>query len=189
MTSNPKPSYDDALELFHAWTETDSLRRHAYAVEAAMAEYARRTGADVERWRIAGLLHDMDYEKHPDPAEHPFVGVQELERRGYDEEIRTAILGHAPYSGVPRESALAKTLFAVDELAGFITAVGYVRPNGLDGLTPRSVKKKLKDKRFAAAIHRDDIRQGAEELGVDLTEHIETVIAGMQKEAKRLGFA
>lgn len=183
------PSYADALELFHEWTETESLRRHAYAVEAAMAEYAERLGEDVERWRIAGLLHDMDYERHPDPSEHPFVGVRELEARGYDEEIRTAILGHAQYSGVPRETPMAKALFAVDELAGFVTAVAHVRPNGLDGLTPRSVKKKLKDKRFAAAVSREDIRQGAEELGVELDEHIATVIAGMQKEAKRLGFA
>lgn len=189
MTSNPQPAYADALELFHSWTETDSLRRHAYAVEAAMAEYAAKFGEDVERWRIAGLLHDMDYERHPSPEQHPFVGVEELEKRGYDEEIRTAILGHAQYSGVPRETRLAKTLFAVDELAGFITAVAYVRPDGLDGLTPRSVKKKLKDKGFAAAVSRDDIAQGAEELGVELDEHIATVISGMQKEAKRLGFA
>ena len=183
------PSYADSLELFHEWTETDSLRRHAYAVEAAMAEYAERLGADVERWRIAGLLHDMDYERHPSPEEHPFVGVKVLEEAGYDEEIRTAILGHAPYSGVPRETPMAKTLFAVDELAGFITAVGYVRPNGLDELTPKSVKKKLKDLRFAAAVSRDDIAQGVEELGVSLDEHITTVISGMQREAKRLGFA
>ena len=183
------PSYDDALALFHTWTETDSLRRHAYAVEAAMAAYAERFGADVERWRIAGLLHDMDYEKHPSLEEHPFVGVKVLEEAGYDEEIRTAILGHAPYSGVARETPMAKTLFAVDELAGFVTAVGYVRPNGLDGLTPRSVKKKLKDKKFAAAVSREDIAQGSEELGVSLDEHIATVISGMQREAKRLGFA
>lgn len=183
------PTYDDALDLFHEWTETDSLRRHAYAVEAAMAIYAERFGADVEQWRMAGLLHDMDYERHPSPEEHPFVGVRELENRGYSDEIRTAILGHAQYSGVPRETPMAKTLFAVDELAGFVTAVGYVRPDGLDGLTPKSVKKKLKDKRFAAAVSREDITQGAEELGVDLTEHIATVISGMQREAKRLGFA
>lgn len=183
------PSYADALDLFHDWTETESLRRHAYAVEAAMAEYAERFGEDVERWRIAGLLHDMDYERHPDPEEHPFVGVKELEERGYDDEIRTAILGHAQYAGVPRETKMAKALFAVDELAGFVTAVAHVRPDGLGGLTPRSVKKKLKDKRFAAAVSRDDIRQGAEELGVELDEHIATVIAGMRKEAKRLGFA
>lgn len=183
------PSYDDALALFHEWTETESLRRHAYAVEAAMAEYAERFDEDVERWRIAGLLHDMDYEKHPSLDEHPFVGVKVLEEGGYDEEIRTAILGHAPYSGVERKTPMAKTLFAVDELAGFITAVAHVRPTGLEGLTPRSVKKKLKDKRFAAAVSRDDIRQGADELGVELDAHIATVIAGMQQEAKRLGFA
>lgn len=183
------PTYADAFALFHGWTETESLRRHAYAVEAAMAEYARRFGEDVERWRIAGLLHDMDYERHPTPEEHPFVGVKELEARGYDEEIRTAILGHATYSGVPRTTPMAKTLFAVDELAGFVTAVAHVRPTGLDGLTPKSVRKKLKDRRFAAAVSRDDIRQGADELGVDLDDHIATVIAGMQKEAKRLGFA
>lgn len=183
------PTYADALALFHEWTETESLRRHAYAVEAAMAEYAVRFGEDVERWRIAGLLHDMDYERHPTPEEHPFVGVKELEARGYDEEIRAAILGHALYSGVPRETAMAKTLFAVDELAGFVTAVAHVRPDGLDGLAPKSVRKKLKDKRFAAAVSREDIRRGTEELGVELDEHIATVIAGMRKEAKRLGFA
>lgn len=183
------PTYADALALFHEWTETESLRRHAYAVEAAMAEYAARLGEDAERWRIAGLLHDMDYERHPTPEEHPFVGVRVLEERGYDEEIRTTILGHAQYSGVPRTTAMAKALFAVDELAGFITAVAHVRPDGLDGLTPRSVRKKLKDRRFAAAVSREDIRQGAEELGVELDGHIATVIAGMQKEAKRLGFA
>jgi putative nucleotidyltransferase with HDIG domain len=183
------PTYADALGLFHDWTETESLRRHAYAVEAAMAEYAERLGEDTERWRIAGLLHDMDYERHPDPSEHPFVGVRELAARGYDDEIRAAILGHAAYTGTPRETPMAKALFAVDELAGFVTAVAHVRPDGLDGLTPRSVKKKLKDKRFAAAVSREDIRQGVEELGVEFDDHIAAVIAGMQKEAKRLGFA
>ncbi|NNF59394.1 MAG: HDIG domain-containing protein [Rhodothermaceae bacterium] len=183
------PTYADALALFHEWTESDSLRRHAYAVEAAMAGYAEQFGEDEVTWRITGLLHDMDYERHPSPEAHPFVGVADLEARGYSEEIRTAILGHATYSGVPRETRLAKTLFAVDELAGFITAVAYVRPDGLAGMTPRSVKKKLKDKRFAAAVSREDIRQGAEELGVDLDQHIATVISSMAREAERLGFA
>ena len=183
------PSYDDALALFHEWTQTESLRRHAYAVEAAMAELARQRGADVETWRIAGLLHDLDYERHPSPDEHPTVGVAELERRGYPEEVRTAILGHAPYLGVARETDLAKALFAVDELAGFVTAVAHVRPGGLEGMTVRSVKKKLKDKRFAAAVSRDDIRQGAEELGADLDGLIQAVIDGMAREASRLGFA
>lgn len=183
------PTYDDALDLFHTWTEGDSLRRHAYAVEAGMAWYAEHFGEDVETWRITGLLHDMDYEKHPTPEEHPFVGVKELESRGYSDEIRTAILGHASYSGVPRETRLAKALFAVDELAGFITAVAYVRPTGLVGMKPKSVRKKLKDKRFAAAVSREDITQGAEELGLELNQHISNVIEAMQAEAKRLGFA
>lgn len=183
-----QPTYDDALALFHEWTETDSLRRHAYAVEAGMAYYAELFNEDVEKWRITGLLHDMDYEKHPTQEEHPFVGVEHLKTLGYSEEITDAILGHATYSGVPRETKLAKTLFAVDELAGFITAVGYVRPDGLDGLKVSSVKKKLKDKRFAAAVSREDIALGAEELGVDLGEHIANVAAGMSREAERLGF-
>ncbi|MBO6575268.1 MAG: HDIG domain-containing protein [Rhodothermales bacterium] len=182
------PTYAESLELFHTWTESDSLRRHAYAVEAAMAEYARHLGEDEELWRITGLLHDMDYEKHPTPEEHPFVGVEVLRERGYPKAVTDAILGHATYSGTPRETQMAKALFACDELAGFITACAYVRPAKLDGLKPRSVRKKLKDKAFAAAVSRDDIRQGAEELGVDMDEHIARVIAGMQADAERLGF-
>lgn len=182
------PSYEDSLTLFHEWTESESLRKHAYAVEAGMAFYAERFGEDVELWRITGLLHDMDYEKHPTQEEHPFVGVEHLRSLGYPDAVTEAILGHATYSGVVRETLLAKALFAVDELAGFITAVGYVRPNGLDGIKASSVRKKLKDKRFAAAVNREDIRLGAEELGVDLSEHIMNVAAGMQREAERLGF-
>ena len=153
-----------------------------------MERYAELSGADVDLWRMTGLLHDMDYEKHPSPEEHPFVGVAALRERGYPEEMLQAILGHATYSGTPRETALAKTLFAVDELAGFVTAVAYVRPTGLEGMTPKSVKKKLKDKAFAAAVSREDIRQGADELGVDLGEHIQHVIEGMQARAARIGF-
>lgn len=182
------PDYKESLSLFHEWTETVSLRRHAYAVEAAMAAYARHLGEDEELWRITGLLHDMDYEKHPTPEEHPFVGVALLKERGYPALVTDAILGHAPYSGTPRETLLAKALFACDELAGFITACGYVRPTNLEGLKPKSVKKKLKDKAFAAAVSREDIRQGAEELGVDLDTHIARVIEGMQADADRLGF-
>lgn len=181
------PTYDDALQLFHEWTEGESLRRHAYAVEAGMEYYAEMFGEDVELWRMTGLLHDMDYEKHPTPEEHPFVGVEVLRERGYPDEIREAILGHADYSGTPRESLLAKTLYAVDELAGFITAVAYVRPTKLEGMKVKSVKKKLKDKAFAAAVSREDIAQGAEELGVDLSEHIQYVIDGMRRRADRLG--
>lgn len=182
------PSYDDSLALFHEWTETESLRKHAYAVEAGMAFYAEQFGEDVELWRITGLLHDMDYEKHPTKEEHPFVGVERLRALGYPEIVTKAILGHATYSRVPRETLLAKALFAVDELAGFITAVGYVRPNGLEGIKASSVRKKLKDKRFAAAVSREDIRLGAEELGIDLSQHIANVASGMQREAERLGF-
>ena len=182
------PTYEDALALFHEWTQTDSLRRHAYAVEAAVAHYARQFGEDEELWRMTALLHDMDYEKQPSMEEHPYVGVEVLKEAGYPEIVREAILGHATYSGVPRATRLAKTLFACDELAGFITAVAYVRPTKLEGMKPKSVKKKLKDKAFAAAVSREDIRVGAEELGVDLDTHIANVIAGMQSEAERLGF-
>ncbi len=182
------PAYDDALNLFHEWTKTESLRRHAYGVEAAMAHYARIFGEDEELWRMTGLLHDMDYEKHPTPEEHPFVGVRVLREKGYPEEMLDAILGHATYSGTPRTSRLARTLFAVDELSGFITAVAYVRPTKLEGMKAKSVRKKLKDKAFAAAVDRDEIRQSAEDLGVELSEHIENVIAGMQADADRLGF-
>lgn len=182
------PSYDDALALFHTWTRSESLRRHAYAVEAAMAAYARHFGEDEALWRMTGLLHDMDYERHPSPDEHPYVGVEVLRGHGYPEAMIEAILGHAPYTGTPRTTRLAQTLFAVDELAGFITAVAYVRPTGLDGLEPRSVKKKLKDKAFAAAVSREDIRRGADELGVEMDEHIVRVVAGLQADAARLGF-
>ncbi len=182
------PTYDDALTLFHEWTETESLRKHAYAVEAGMEYYARQFDEDIELWRMTGLLHDMDYEKHPTPEEHPFVGVEVLRAKSYPDTMLEAILGHATYSGIARTTRLAQTLFAVDELAGFITAVGYVRPNGLEGMKPKSVKKKLKDKRFAAAVSREDIRVGAEELEIDMDTHVANVIAGMQARAERLGF-
>ena len=182
------PTYADALALFHEWTTGDSLRKHAYAVEAAVAFYARLWDEDEAFWRMTGLLHDMDYEKHKTPDEHPFVGVGVLREQGYPEEMLEAILGHATYSGVPRTSRLAKTLFACDELAGFITAVAYMRPDKLNGMEVKSVKKKPKDKAFTAARRREDIRLGAEELGVDLDTHIANVIAGMQADAARLGF-
>lgn len=182
----PGLSYDEALALLHAWTPSDALRRHAYAVEAAMEAYAVFYGQDVEVWKITGLLHDMDYERHPTPEEHPYVGVQALRSLGVHDDILQAILGHAAYTGVERTSLLAKCLFAVDELAGFITAVAYVRPDGLMGLTPKSVKKKLKDKAFAAAVSREDIRVGVEELGIELDEHIQRVIDGMAKYADRI---
>ena len=182
------PNYDDALTIFHEWTKSESLRKHAYAVEAGMHFYAKEFGEDEELWRMTGLLHDMDYEKHPSLEEHPFVGVEALRGQGYPDVMLEAILGHATYSGVARTTRLAKTLFAVDELAGFITAVAYVRPTKLEGMKPKSVKKKLKDKAFAAAVSRDDIREGAEDLGIDMDTHIANVITGMQWHAERLGF-
>lgn len=187
------PSYADALDLLHAWTASERLRRHAYAVEAAMAYYAETVHglppAEVERWRMAGLLHDLDYERHPTPEEHPYVGVRELAARGYDEELREAILAHAPHTGVPRRTLLARTLFAVDELAGFVVAVARVRPTRLEGLAPRSVTKKLGDRAFAANVCRADIRQGAEELGLALEVHVAHVIEGLRREAARLDLA
>ncbi|MBL7976980.1 MAG: HDIG domain-containing protein [Bacteroidetes Order II. Incertae sedis bacterium] len=182
------PTYEDALTLFHTWTTGESLRKHAYAVEAAVGYYARLFGEDENLWRITALLHDMDYERHKSQEEHPFVGVKVLEELGYPNEVREAILGHATYSGVPRTSHLAQTLFACDELAGFITAIAYMRPDKLNGMEVKSVKKKLKDKAFAAAVSREDIRLGALELGIELEQHIANVITGMQAEAGRLGF-
>lgn len=182
------PTYEEALVLFHEWTSTDSLRRHAYAVEAAMEEYAIILNEDITLWRITGLLHDLDYERHPTPEEHPYVGTDLLRSLGYPEIMIDAILGHAPYTGTPRTTLLSRALFAVDELAGFITAVAYVRPTRLEGMTAKSVRKKLKDKAFAAAVSRMDIQQGAEELEVELSTHITNVIRGMQKHADRLNF-
>ena len=159
------------------------------AVEAAMRAYAREFGEDEEKWAVTGLLHDMDYEKHPTPAEHPMVGVRELEERGYPEDVLHAIKGHADYLDVPRDTPMSKTLYAVDELSGFITACALVRPERLEGLRAKSVRKKMKQKSFAASVNRDDIVKGAEELGVDLNEHIEFVVAALRKEADALGLA
>lgn len=183
------PTYEESLALFHQWTKSDSLRRHGYAVEVAMEHYAVIFDEDINLWKITGLLHDMDYERHPTASEHPYVGVNVLRELGYPESILDAILGHAHYTNTPRKTLLSKTLFAVDELAGFITAVSYVRPTRLIGLTPKSVRKKLKDKRFAAAVSRDDIHQGAQEMGIDLSQHISNVIAAMTQQAERLGLS
>jgi putative nucleotidyltransferase with HDIG domain len=178
-----------AVLLMEEWTESDSLRKHMLAVEAAMRAYAQKFGEDEEKWGITGLLHDMDYEKHPTPAEHPTVGVRELESRGYPEDVRRAILGHADYLDVPRDTLMSKTLYAVDELSGFVTACALVRPEGLEGLKAKSVRKKMKQKSFAAAVNREDIVRGAEELGVDLNEHIDFVTAALREESDTLGLA
>jgi putative nucleotidyltransferase with HDIG domain len=182
------PTYEDALKLLFEYTESENLRKHAFAVESAMRAYARKFGEDEEKWAIVGLLHDFDYEKFPTPDQHPWVGSKILEERGYPEDIRKAILGHADYTGVPRDTLMAKVLYACDELCGFITAVALVRPNKkLEEVTVESVKKKLKDKAFARSVNREDIYKGAEELGIPLDEHIQFVIDAMKSIAEKLG--
>jgi len=186
-------SRDEAWSLLTEWVQSESLRRHCLAVATAMDAYAGREGADADRWFVVGLLHDMDYERFPDMDDtehgHPRSGMKELESRGVDPEIVRAIASHADFMGVPRESPMEKTLYAVDELSGFILACAYVRPQGLEGLTPKSVKKKLKQPSFAAAVNRDEVRAGAEELGVDFDEHIAFVIAALSERAEELGVA
>ena len=179
---------EDSWELMCTWTESDSLRKHMLAVEAAMRAYARRFGEDEEKWGITGLLHDMDYEKHPTPDEHPMVGVRELESRGYPEDVLHAIKGHADYLDVPRDTLMSRTLYAVDELSGFIVACALMRPEGLENMKAKSVRKKMKQKSFAAGVNRDDIVRGAEELGVDLGEHIEFVADALRERSDELGF-
>ena len=180
---------DQARELMHQWISNPALRVHMECVAACMGAYAMKAEpAEVERWKVCGLLHDMDWEKHPTREEHPFVAVKFLrERDDVDEEILTAILGHAEYSGTPRTTLMARTLFAVDELAGFIVACAKVRPEGVATLEPKSVKKKLKAKEFAAAVSREDIATGIAELGVDETQHIQTCIDAIRGERERLG--
>jgi predicted hydrolase (HD superfamily) len=179
---------DQARTLMQEWVLSDALRQHMECVAACMASAAREADPDqVDRWTICGLLHDFDYERHPTLQEHPFKGIAHLRERGdVDEEILTAILGHATYSGVPRESAMAKYLFAVDELAGFIVAVCKVRPDGIVGLAPKSVRKKLKTAKFAAAVSRDDIALGCEELGRGPAEHIQFCINALAAQAELL---
>jgi putative nucleotidyltransferase with HDIG domain len=182
------PSRDDSWRLFCEWTESDSLRKHVLAVEAAMCSYAREWGEDEERWAVTGIVHDLDYERYPDlETGHPRIAIEELRRLGYPEEVVDAVAGHADYLGVPRTSRLAKTLYAVDELAGFVTACAMVRPTGVVGMTPKSVKKKMKQPSFAAAVDRDDLRRGADELGVDFDAHLERVIGAMEERAEELG--
>ncbi len=177
---------EQAMEILTEYTKSESLLKHAYAVEAAMRAYARKFGEDEDLWGVVGLLHDFDYEMFPD--QHPMKGSEILKEKGVPEEIRVAILGHADFSGVPRETLMAKTLYAVDELSGFITAVTLVRPTrALSEVKFKSVKKKLKDKSFAAKVNREEITRGAEELGVDFQEHVEFVIQAMSKVADRLG--
>jgi putative nucleotidyltransferase with HDIG domain len=180
-------SRPEAWSLFCEWTESPSLRKHVLAVEAAMRAYARRFGEDEELWGITGLLHDLDYERHPDlETGHPRIALKELEARGYPPELVRAVASHADFLGVSRETPMEKALFAVDELSGFIMACAYVRPTGIHGLTPKSVKKKMKTPAFAAAVNRDELRKGAEELGVDFDEHLAFVIAALEEQADEL---
>ncbi len=183
----------EALALVHEYTQNEALRRHMYAVEAAMRAYARKFGEDEEEWGVLGLLHDFDYERWPNDAhsateQHPAEGVRILASKGYPEHLQRAILGHASYSGVPRDSQVAKTLFAVDELCGFLVACALVRPSrSLADLEVSSVKKKLKDKAFARGVSRDDIRQGVEEMGVDLDQHIQFLLEALRPVERELG--
>jgi putative nucleotidyltransferase with HDIG domain len=179
---------ESAWALLTKWTEKEHLLKHALAVEAAMRAYARRFGEDEELWGITGLIHDMDYERHPTMEEHPYVGVKALEEAGYPEEVRQAVLGHAPYTGVPRESRMAQALFAVDELTGFIVAVALVRPSkSILDVKVSSVTKKFKDRSFAAPVSREDIQQGAADLGLEVAEHVGVVLEAMKGIAAELG--
>lgn len=195
MADGPLPSRADALSLMHEYTASDSLRKHMLSVEAAMRAYAERWGEDVERWGLTGLIHDFDYERFPNDAhspteEHPAEGVRILRSKGWPEDILEAILGHATYSGVPRQTQMAKTLFAVDELTGLITATALVRPSkSVHEVEAKSVRKKMKDKAFARGVNRDDVLLGVSELGVDLDEHIAFVISAMQRVSASIGLA
>ena len=189
------PARADTLALMHEYTASESLRKHMLAVEAAMRAYATKFGEDPERWGLTGLVHDFDYERFPNAAhsptaEHPAEGVRILKSKGYPDDILQAILGHANYTNTPRESRMAKSLFAVDELTGLITATALVRPSkSVHEVDARSVRKKMKDKAFARGVSRDDVINGANELGVDLDEHITFVIASMQARSADLGLA
>ena len=183
-----QPTRDQAWDLVCEWVASDSLRNHLLGVEAAMRAYARECGEDEELWAVTGLVHDLDYERYPDlDTGHPRYALKELEERGYPEEVIDAVAGHAEFLGVPRETQMAKALFAVDELSGFIAACALVRPTGIEGMKPKSVKKKLKQPSFAAGVNRDEVQRGAEELGVDFDEHVAFVIAAMAERADELG--
>ena len=181
---------DEAWRLFCEWTESESLRKHVLGVEAAMVAYAREYGEDEELWAVTGILHDLDYEKHPDMDAddgHPRTALKVLAEKGYPDELVDAVAGHAEFLNHPRTTKLAKTLFAVDELSGFVAACALVRPTGIEGLKPKSVRKKLKQPSFAAKVDRDQIRRGVEELGADESEHIQLVIDAMAANADELG--
>jgi putative nucleotidyltransferase with HDIG domain len=181
-------SRDDAWALVTEWVQADSLRKHLLGVEAAMRAYARKWGDDEELYAVTALVHDLDYERYPDlETGHPRHALEELEKRDYPREVIDAVAGHADFLEVPRETRMAKTLYAVDELSGFIAACALVRPTGIEGMKPKSVKKKLKQPSFAAAVDREQVQRGIEELGVDPDEHIALVIAALAEHADELG--
>ena len=185
------PTRQDAWDLVCEWVQSESLRKHLLGVEAAMVAYARKLGGDEERWAVTGLVHDLDYERHPelDDTEngHPRTALRLFAELGWPQDVIDAVAGHATFLGVPRETDIARALFAVDELSGFIAACALVRPTGIDGMAPKSVRKKLKTPSFAAGVNRDEVRQGAEELGVDFDEHVAFVIDAMAERADELG--
>ncbi|HEY7207282.1 MAG TPA: HDIG domain-containing metalloprotein [Gaiellaceae bacterium] len=181
------PTRDQAWETLTRYTQSESLRRHALAVEASTGAYARRFDEDEELWRVCALLHDFDYEMHPTLDKHPQDGAPILREAGYSEEVVETVLSHAEHLGLPRDTLLKKTLFACDELSGFVHACGLVRPTGLQGLEPKSVRKKLKQPSFAAGVNRDDVYKGAEELGVELDDHIRTVVEALTPISAELG--
>ena len=182
-----EPTREQAWATLTRYTTSESLRRHALAVEASTRWYARRSGEDEERWGVTALLHDFDYEIHPTLDKHPQDGAPILREEGYPEDVIEAILSHAEHLELPRDTPLKRTLFACDELSGFVHACGLVRPTGLDGLEPKSVKKKLKQPSFAAGVHREEVYAGAELIGLELDEHIANVVAALQPIAKELG--
>ena len=182
-----QPTRDQAWETLTKYTQSEALRRHALAVETAVGAYARKFGEDEELWRVTALLHDFDYEMHPTLDRHPQDGAPILRKEGYPEEVVDGVLSHAEHLGLPRDTLMKRTLFACDELSGFIHACGLVRPDGIDTLEPKSVRKKLKQPSFAAGVNRDDVVKGADELGVDLNEHIAFVIEALRPIAAELG--
>ena len=182
------PTKEETEKILEEWVENENLRKHAYAVEAAMREYAQRFNEDPEKWGIVGLLHDFDYERYPDFKNHPFKGVEYLKEKGYSDELTEAILAHAEHSGIKRDTNLKKAIFAVDELTGLIVAVALMRPSKkIADTTVESVMKKWKDKAFARGVNREIIEQGAEELGIPLKEHVEIVLKAMQGISEKLG--
>lgn len=188
MSDSPEPTREQAWGLFCEWTESDSLRKHALAVEACMRAYAELWDEDPERYAITAIVHDLDYERHPDlDSGHPRIALAELERLGYPQDIIDAVAGHAEFLEVPRETPMAKTLFAVDELSGFVSACALVRPTGIEGMKVKSVRKKLKQPSFAAKVDRGQIERAIAELDVDETEHIQRVIDALSAEAETLG--